>query len=65
VASDIRGIGDKEQKKNGVGRRTWISVKGYENPEESNSTYFGIICALTVGKICVARDETSRRTIEK
>ena len=42
-----------------------IIVKGWENPEEGFPAYFGIICALAHGKICVVKDEVLRRAIEK
>jgi hypothetical protein len=42
-----------------------IVVEGYENPQEGGSTYFGLICALTLRRFCVTRDERLRRAVEK
>lgn len=42
-----------------------ISVKGWENPPEGDSAYFGTTCDLTRGKVCVATDERLRKAIER
>ena len=42
-----------------------IVVEGYDNPEEGQPAYFGLICALANGRICVTGDERLRRAIEK
>ncbi|MEK7597689.1 MAG: hypothetical protein AAB441_03540 [Patescibacteria group bacterium] len=42
-----------------------IIVEGWEKPQEGQPTYFGLICALTLRRICVAKDETLRKAVER
>lgn len=45
--------------------RRGIVVEDYENPQGGDSTYFGLICALTLRRFCVTKDEKLRRAVEK
>lgn len=42
-----------------------IRVPGWEAPSEGQPAYMGTTCWLAGGKICVATDETLRRSVEK